>query len=87
MRGFKPDHRIWAKVNAAILNENAASVATTLISGLCAILKDAGVVGDESEARVHLAAMLLSPDTGPVGSLASRLPAEFVKLDDGKWIV
>jgi hypothetical protein len=88
MRGYKPDHRIWKRVNEAILNENAASVVTTLISGLCAIIVDSGACRDERHARVHLAAMLLSPDTDPKpGSLAAELPAELARLDDGKWII
>ena len=50
--------------------------------------REAGVAPDEKAARVHLAAMLLSPDTGPVGSLLPGLQAELAKLraDGGKWI-
>lgn len=86
MLGFKPSNRIWSQVNRAILNENAAEVMITLISGLCALLVQAGVARDERAARVHLAAMLLSPDDGPVGSLAPELQAEFARLNDGKWL-
>ncbi len=85
MLGFKPNKRIWKRVNRAILNENAAEVVVTLISGLCSLLIHAGVSMTEPAARVHLAAMLLSPDDGPVGSLAPGLPAEFARLDDGRW--
>lgn len=86
MRGFKPDQKIWARVNQAILDENAAVVMSTLISGMCSLLTTGGVVPDEEAARVHLAAMILSPDddTAP-GSLIPRLQAECAKLDDGKW--
>lgn len=88
MRGYKPNHDIWSRVNQAILDENAAEVTVTLISGLCSILIAAGVCSDERSARVHLAAMLLSPDTGPVASLLPDLQAEFAKLraSGGKWI-
>ncbi len=86
MLGIKPNKRIWKRVNKAILNENAGVVMVTLISGMCSLLIDAGIAVDEHGARAHLAAMLLSPDDGPVGSLAGRLPHEFIRLNDGKWI-
>lgn len=87
MRGFKPGQAIWERVNDAILGENAASVLVTVISGMCSMLVQSGVCADERAARVSLAAMLLSPDDGPVGSLAPRLKAEFRKLNDGKWLL
>ena len=86
MLGFKPDATVWARVNKVLLDENAATVVVTLISGLCSILVHAGVCRDERHARVHLAAMLLSPDTGPVGSLVEELTAELIRLNDGKWL-
>ena len=86
MLGFKPNHAIWNRVNQAILGENAAEVMVTLISGMSALLVQAGVSGSERQARVSLAAMLLSPDDGPPGSLAPDLTAEFAKLNDGKWL-
>lgn len=86
MQGFKPNHEIWARVNQAILDENAAVVLVTLISGMCSLLMHAGVCKDERQARVHLAACLLSPDDAPVGSLAPRLKDEFKRLNDGKWL-
>lgn len=73
MLGFKPDKRIWERVNQAILGEGAGPTIVTLISGLCAIIVSSGVCTTEEEARVHLAAMLLSPDNGPVGSLVPQL--------------
>lgn len=88
MRGFKPDHAIWSRVNTAFLGENTATVMVTLISGLCAILKDAGVVADENHARAHLAAMLISPDDGSKpGSLMPQLKVELARLNDGKWLI
>ena len=87
MRGYKPNQAMWAKVNQAILDENAAEVLVTLISGMQAILVSSGVATSERQARVALAAMLLSPDDGPVGSLQSELAAEFKKLNDGKWLI
>jgi hypothetical protein len=86
MRGFKPNHAIWARVNQAILNENAGEVMVTLISGMCALLVQAGVAQNERQARIHLAAMLLSPDDAPPGSLAPELQAELARLSDGKWL-
>ena len=73
MATFKPDREIWARVNEVIVDENTATVLATLISGLTAILLDCGVCETEEDARVHLAAIVLSPDTGPIGSLAPRL--------------
>jgi hypothetical protein len=86
MLGFKPNARIWKRVNRAILNENAGVVLVTLISGICSLLVDAKVSPNERSARVHLAAMLLSPDDGPVGSLVPQLQAELKRLNDGKWM-
>ena len=87
MQGFKPNARIWQKINAAILDENLATVLITMQSGMCAMLVAGGVCTDEEHARVHLAAMLLSPDTSPTpGSLAKRLGAEFTRFIDGKWL-
>jgi hypothetical protein len=86
MRGFKPDAELWAKVNQAILGENAAVAIVTMIDGMCSLLKAGGIAQDDAGARVHLAAMVLSPDDGtPPGSLMPLLQAEFAKLDDGKW--
>lgn len=86
MRGIKPDAEVWGRVNQAILGENAGVVVVTLIDGICSLLQAAGVVSDDLGARVHLSAMILSPDDGsPAGSLLPFLRAEFAKLEDGKW--
>jgi hypothetical protein len=88
MLGYKPNQDIWKRVNLAILDENAAEVTVTLISGMCSMLIASGACSNERSARVQLAAMLLSPDTGPVGSLLPDLTVELAKLraDGGKWI-
>ena len=87
MLGFKPDPKLWARVNAVIMGENAASVLVTFQSAMCQLLIQAGVCADESHARAHLAAVLLSPDTGTKpGSLLPLLQAELARLNDGKWI-
>ena len=89
MRGFKPNHKIWKRVNNAIMGESAAEVLVTLISGLCHLLMQAGVARDEAHARAHLAAVLISPDDAPhVGSLMPELQVELAKLraGEGKWI-
>jgi len=81
----KPSQRIWSKINGVLLDENAAEVLVTLIDGMCSLLVSFGAVANDEEARVHLAAMLLSPGTHPeVGSLAPRLEAEFERLRAGK---
>lgn len=86
MLGFKPNEKIWKRVNAAIMEENAGVVLVTLISGMCALLVQSGVCTDERQARVHLSAMLLSPDDGAVGSLLPLLKAELRRLNDGKYL-
>ena len=86
MKGIKPDPEMWVRVNQAIFGENAAVAIVTMISGMCGLLIEGGIAEDEESARIHLAAMILSPDDGrPVGSLLPRLQAECAKLDDGKW--
>jgi hypothetical protein len=87
MMGFKPSRRIWEKVNAAILNENAGETLVTLISGMCSMLVSTGVCADEMQARAHLAAVLLSPDTSDrPGELVPQMHAELARLADGKWL-
>jgi hypothetical protein len=87
MMGFKPSPEIWSRVNQALVGENTAEVMVTLISGMCALLVQAGAVENEMDARAHLAAMLISPDTAPEpGSLLPELHAELARLRDGKWI-
>lgn len=87
MRGFKPDKKLWSKINQVILGESAANVLTTCFSAFCQILIQGGVSPDERHARAHLAAMLLSPDNDPrPGSLVPLLDAELARLQDGKWI-
>ena len=81
MMGVKPNKVLWSRVNQVILGESTAEVMITFISAMCQMLIAAGAVRDEEQARVHLAAMLLSPDTGPVGSLVPRLKAELRKLN------
>jgi len=87
MRGFKPNQAIWARVNPVIMGESAADVITTFISAMCSMIVEAGVAENEAGARVHLAAVILSPDTAEqAGSLVGLLNAEFARLNDGKWI-
>ena len=86
MQGFVPDPVVWARINKAILNENAAVALVTMIDGMCSILRAGGIAADDSGARVHLAAMILSPDDGSgPGSLIPQLQAECIRLADGKW--
>lgn len=87
MQGFKPNAKIWERVNVAILDENMGVVLITIQSGLCNLLIANDLAKDETEARVRLAAMLLSPDASPVpGSLVPLLKAELELLNDGKWM-
>lgn len=83
MFNAKPDERIWKRINLAILDENAGVVLTTMIGGMCSLLISAKVVTSIRQARVHLAAMLLSPDDAPVGSLVPELEAELERLKSG----
>lgn len=87
MRGLKPNHKLWAKINQVILGESAGAVINTCFSAFCQILIQGGICPDEDHARAHLAAMLLSPDTSDkVGSLLPLVPGELSRLDDGKWL-
>ena len=90
MRGVKPNHEMWHRMNVAALNGqesvSAAELLVTLIDACSSILRHAGFATD-AEARAHLAAMILSPDNAPrPGSLLPLLKAELDKLDDGRWI-
>jgi len=78
--GFKPSKRIWNRVNRVLLGENVAETIITILGGLSMMLVQAGAAKDEIDGRVHLAAMLLSPDSGPVGSLQDRLPEHLAAL-------
>jgi hypothetical protein len=80
MAVFKPSRDIWDRINYAIVGENTATVLVTLISGMTSILVDAGVCETDEEARAHLAAIILSPDTGPIGALAPQLEEHFRRL-------
>lgn len=77
-------------MNIAALNGapevNAGELLITLIDASASVLVHCGVCANREDALVHLAAMVLSPDTGPVASLLPRLQAEFARLNDGKWI-
>lgn len=87
MLGIKPDHKLWAKVNAVIMGESMGSVLITFISAMTNMIWQAGFAKDEMDARVKLAAMLLSPDTSPKpGSLEPGLKAAYKEMDDGKWL-
>jgi hypothetical protein len=80
MIAMRPNHELWRRINETILDENVGEVLVTIFSGLSMALVEAGVAETERDARVHLAAMLLSPDDGEVGSLADRLPGHFAML-------
>jgi hypothetical protein len=86
MRGIKPNKKMWDRVNQAIKDENAGVAFVTIISGLCHMLMHLGVVKDEDQARIHLAAMIISPDDRPIRTLLPKLQAELARLDDGKWM-
>jgi len=89
MLGYKPNHEMWARVNAVIMGENAAEVIVTFIGAMTSLVIQAGVCSDIATARAHLAAILLSPDSSPkAGSLVPLLEAELAKLRraEGKWI-
>lgn len=89
MRGFKPSQAIWERVNPVIMGESGAVVINTFNSAMCAMLVQSGVAKDEAQARAHLAAVLLSPDTsGGAGSLLPLLKAELDRLDaeKDKWV-
>ena len=76
------DHDLWLKINL-VLVESSTDMAvglSTMIEGMVSLLKDAGVAKTNEEARVQLAASLLSPNEGEVGSLVPMLEKELNKL-------
>lgn len=77
---MKPSVRIWTKVNRAIVGENMAEVLVTVTDGLCRAVVHAGAAPDEDHARAMVAAMLLSPEDRPPGSVAVLLDAEIERL-------
>jgi hypothetical protein len=91
MLGIKPNKAMWHRMNVAALNGaesvGAGELLVTILGAAEEILFTSGVCASREQARAHLAAMLISPDTAPkAGSLMPLLKAELVKLDDGKWI-
>ncbi len=76
------DHELWRKVNIVLVESKAdmGTALSTMIEGLVSLVKSTGVVSTNEEARVHMAAMLLSPNEGDVGSLLPMLEAELNKL-------
>lgn len=87
MQGLKPDKVLWAKVNAVILDQNMGVVFSTFINAMSQMIVQAGIANTEDEARVKLAAMVLSPDTHKEpGALLTQLQAEIGLLNDGKWM-
>lgn len=87
MLGIKPNPVLWAKVNKVIMGESMGTVLITFISAMTNMIWQAGFAKDAMDARVKLAAMLLSPDTSPIpGSLEPGLQAAYKEMDDGKWV-
>jgi hypothetical protein len=78
-----PNHELWARINRCILDENVGEAVVTLMMGMCALLVHAGAASDEEHARVHVAAMLISPDPGKVGGLMAELELELQRLKAG----
>ncbi len=82
----KPNKEIWDRVNPVIMNESVADVIVTFHSAMGQMLIQAGVVTTEEQARAHLAAILLSPDTSDeVGTLMPLLQAEIARIKAGLW--
>jgi hypothetical protein len=82
----KPNKAIWARVNPVIMGESLADVIVTFQSAMGQMLIAAGVAATEEQARAHLAAILLSPDTGEnPGALMSLLQAEIARIKAGLW--
>ena len=88
--GTKPNPDMWERMNLAALNGaesvNAAELLSTLVGACSSILMSSGVVVNDGAARAHLAAMLLSPDTGPVGALLPLLHVELARLGAEQFI-
>lgn len=84
IQNMKPDAAMAARINHAFLggqpSQNAGVVLVTLVSMAAELLRQTGVSANEHEARAHLAALLVSPDDGPLGNLIPQFKAELRKL-------
>ena len=80
---LRPDAELWLKVNTAMEGEDLGMAIATIVNGLSMLLLSTGVVENELQARAHLAAMVMSPDCAPVGSL---LPHALTELERLGWV-
>lgn len=84
---YNVDPKLWAKVNLALRDSNPGTAIATMLNGMCAILVATGGADDLDEARVILAAMVLSPADRRIGSLADRVPDALAKLRGDRWLM
>lgn len=83
---YQVDPKLWAKVNLALRDANPGTAIATMLAGMGAILVATGEVEDMDEARVTLAAMVLSPADRRIGALEDRVPAALAKLRGSRWL-
>lgn len=83
---YAVDPKLWAKVNLALRDSNPGTAISTMLSGMCALLVATGGADDLDEARVALAAMVLSPGDRQIGALADRVPDALARLRGSRWL-
>ncbi len=75
---YPVDPKLWARVNLALRDANPGTAISTMATG---------EAEDLDEARVVLAAMVLSPADRPIGALADRVPDALARLRGDRWLM
>lgn len=83
---YNVDPKLWAKVNLAIGASTPGIAIATMLTGMCKILQATSEAEDMDEARLMLAAMVLSPGDRKIGALADRLPEALARLRGVRWL-
>lgn len=85
-KSYPVDPKLWARVNLALRDANPGTAISTMLTGMGAIIVAIGEAKDLDEARVILAAMVLSPADRKIGALADRLPDALAKLRGDRYL-
>ena len=85
-KSYDVDPELWAKINFALCQSTPGVAQATMIIGMCTLMQATGEAEDADQARVMLAAMILSPADRHIGALADKLPDELAKLRGRRWL-
>ena len=83
---YDVDPKLWARVNLALRDSNPGTSIATMLAGMCKILQATGEAKDMDDARLMLAAMVLSPGDRPIGALADQVPDALARLRGTRWL-